>query len=117
MTTPQSPEAAPPYWIADEELWIRGPGGNVRAHQAGDRVSNARVAQYGWEGLVTDPAAEASQDDEDATEAEDGTSAPASPAPAPTGSQAPAQAPAAKTTPPPATSTSDSGPAAEGATT
>lgn len=118
MTTPQNPEAVapPPYWIAAGELWIRGPGGNVRAHQAGDRVSNSRVAQYGWEGLVTDPAAEASQDAEDGPEAEDGTSTPATPALAATAAQVPAQPPAAKIPPSPA-STSDSGPAAEGATT
>lgn len=105
----------PPYWIAGDELWIYGPGGNVRVHQAGDRVSHARVVQHGWQHLVTDP--DAAQD-EDAAPAGDDPAAPAETAPAASGSQDRATAPAVKTTSqPPASSTSDSGPAAEGATT
>jgi hypothetical protein len=104
VTTPQG--APPPYWIATAELWIRGPGGNVRAHQPGDRVSNTRVVKYGWQAGVRDPGAAIA--DENGPELASLTGAetvlPATVRPAP-----------AKTTPP--ATTSDSGPAAEGTAT
>lgn len=94
--------APPPYWIATGELWIRGPGGNVRAHNPGDRVSDARVVQHGWQDSVRDPNA--------AVTAEDGPELASL-----TGTETvlPARPPTAKTT----TATSDSGPAAEGTAT
>jgi hypothetical protein len=49
---------APLYYIADEDLWLNGPGGNVRAFAAGDHVPPGHVDRFGWAGLVSAPGAD-----------------------------------------------------------
>jgi hypothetical protein len=47
--------AGPLYYIADTDLWLNGPGGNVRAFAAGDHVPPGHVARFGWEDAVSVP--------------------------------------------------------------
>lgn len=52
-TGPQAP-AEPPYYIATAPLFIGG-SQFARAHNPGDRVPAAHVAEHGWQNLVRPP--------------------------------------------------------------
>lgn len=47
-------QAAPPYYIATEALYLDG-NQFARAHNAGDRVPAEHVEAYGWAGKVRHP--------------------------------------------------------------
>lgn len=114
---------APLYYIADQDLWLNGPGGNVRAFAAGDHVPPGHVDRFGWAELVSVPGEDAPGamvssapddsgpgGDEDEQDADDSAPDAAARPPA----SAPPAAPAAPAKP---TSTSDGGKPAEGHTT
>jgi hypothetical protein len=50
-TQRKADQAPPPYYIADEPLFIE----HVRAHNPGDQVPVDHVERYGWADLVHAP--------------------------------------------------------------
>jgi hypothetical protein len=115
---------APLYYIADQDLWLNGPGGNVRAFAAGDHVPPGHVDRFGWLDLVSVPGDDAPGAMVSSAPDDSGPGGDQDDAGEPPAASTPPAAPAAASAPPAArpaaakpTTPEDGGQPAEGHTT